>query len=178
MITLVTDAEVNCVVPKLALLGGLLVRSTVRAPPDVIGLPEPVWRRTVIGPRLGVLDVAPDTAGELITSVSVSTVSVNFWVAFGLTPFAALTHGVGTNCPGALPDAVAWKEPALPTKNLVELALVIDGAGLVGPETTGAGLVGLETTGAGPVGSEMAEAWLVDPENSGSGALTQRVLTS
>jgi hypothetical protein len=60
----------------------------------VIGVPEPVWRRTVIGPRFGVLDVAPDTAPELITSVSVSIVSVNFWVVFGLTLFAALTHTV------------------------------------------------------------------------------------
>jgi hypothetical protein len=60
----------------------------------VIGVPEPVWRRTVIGPRLGVLDVAPDTAVELITRVSESIVSVNFWVPFGLTPFAALMHAV------------------------------------------------------------------------------------
>jgi hypothetical protein len=60
----------------------------------VIGVPEPFWRRTVIGPRFGVLDVAPETAVELITRVSESIVSVNFWVLFGLAPFAALTHTV------------------------------------------------------------------------------------
>jgi hypothetical protein len=60
----------------------------------VIEVPEPVWRRTVIGPRLGVLDVAPDAAVELITSVSVSIVSVNFCMPFGLTPLAALMHTV------------------------------------------------------------------------------------
>jgi hypothetical protein len=59
-----------------------------------MGVPDPVWRRTVIGPRFGVLDVAPDTAVELITSVSVSIVSVNVWVVFGLTPFTALTQTV------------------------------------------------------------------------------------
>jgi hypothetical protein len=54
----------------------------------------------VIGPRLGVLDVAPDTAAELITSDAAVTsdaaaiVSVNFWVPFAPTPFAALMHAV------------------------------------------------------------------------------------
>jgi hypothetical protein len=48
----------------------------------------------MIGPRFGVLDVAPDTGVELITRVSGSIVSVNFWMLFGLAPFAALTHTV------------------------------------------------------------------------------------
>jgi hypothetical protein len=94
IVTLVTGAAANCVVPKVAPLDVLLVRSTVCDPPVVIGLPEPVWRRTVMGPRFGVLEVAPDTAGELITSVSVSMVSVKLWVPFGLTPFATSMHTV------------------------------------------------------------------------------------
>ena len=94
MVTLVTRAEANWVVPKVAPLEGLLVRFTVRALPVVTGVPEPVWRRTVIGPRFGVLDVAPDTGVELITRVSGSIVSANFWMLFGLAPFAALTHTV------------------------------------------------------------------------------------
>ena len=94
MVTLVTGADANCVVPKEAALGELLVRCTVRASPVTIGLPEPVWRLTVIGPRFGVLDVAPETAGELITRVSVATVSVNIWVPVVPLPFVALRHTV------------------------------------------------------------------------------------
>jgi hypothetical protein len=94
MVTLGTGVEANCVDPKVAPLDGPLVRFTVRAPPAVTGVPEPVWRRTVIGPRLGVLDAAPDTAVELITSVSAAIVSVNLWVLSGGTPFAALMHTV------------------------------------------------------------------------------------
>ncbi len=60
----------------------------------MIGAPEPVWRRTVMGPRFGVFDAAPDTAVELITSVSVAIVRVNVWVATGAMPFAALMHTV------------------------------------------------------------------------------------
>jgi hypothetical protein len=78
MVTLVTGADVNCVAPKEAPFGELLVRFTVRAPPVVIELPEPVWRRTVIGPRFGVLDTAPEAAGGLMTRASVSIESVNF----------------------------------------------------------------------------------------------------
>ena len=36
----------------------------------------------------------PIPAVELITRVSGSIVSVNFWMPFGLAPFAALTHTV------------------------------------------------------------------------------------
>ena len=94
MVTLVTCADANCVVPKEAPLDELLVRFTVRAPPVVIEPPEPVWRRTVIGPRFGVLDSAPETAGELITRVSVAIVSVNVWVRFAPVPSVALMHTV------------------------------------------------------------------------------------
>ena len=52
----------------------------------------------------------------------------------GVQPLNAVFENVGAG----LPDAVAWKLPALPTKKLVELALVIAGAWLVVPELTGA----------------------------------------
>jgi hypothetical protein len=94
MVTLVTGAAANWIVPKVAPVEGLLARFTIRAPPVVIGVPEPLWRRTVIGPRLGVPDVAPETAAELITSVSVLIVSVNTWVASGATLFTPLMHTV------------------------------------------------------------------------------------
>jgi hypothetical protein len=70
----------------------------------------------------------------------------------GLQPLNAVFENVGAG----LPDAVAWKLPALPTKKLVELALVIAGAWPVVPELVG--------------------AWLVAPENRESGALSQSVL--
>ena len=70
----------------------------------------------------------------------------------GVQPLNAVFENVGAG----LPDAVAWKLPALPTKKLVELALVMAGAWLVVPELTG--------------------DWLVVPENWESGALTQSVL--
>ena len=70
----------------------------------------------------------------------------------GVQPLNAVFENVGAG----LPDAVAWKLPAFPTKKLVELALVIAGAWLVVPELTG--------------------DWLVVPENWESGALIQSVL--
>jgi hypothetical protein len=45
----------------------------------------------------------------------------------GVQPLNAVFENVGAG----LPDAVTWKLPALPTKKLVELALVIAGALLV-----------------------------------------------
>jgi hypothetical protein len=82
----------------------------------------------------------------------------------GLQPLNAVFENVGAG----LPDAVAWKVPTLPTKKLVELALVIAGAWPVVPEVTG----------AWPVVPELTGAWLVVPENWESGALTQSVRTS
>jgi hypothetical protein len=70
----------------------------------------------------------------------------------GVQPLNAVFENVGAG----LPDAVAWKLPALPTKKLVELALVIAGAWPVVPGLTG--------------------GWLVVPENWESGPLTQSVL--
>jgi hypothetical protein len=70
----------------------------------------------------------------------------------GLQPLNAVFENVGAG----VPDAVAWKLPALPTKKLAELALVIAGAWRVVPELTG--------------------AWLVAPENCEAGALTQSEL--
>ena len=70
----------------------------------------------------------------------------------GLQPLNAVFENVGAG----VPDAVAWKLPALPTKKLVELALVIAEAWRVVPELTG--------------------AWLVAPENCEAGGLTQSVL--
>lgn len=60
----------------------------------MIELPEPVWRRTVIGPRFGVLDTAPEAAEGLMTRVSVSIVSANFWVLFAPVLSVALRHTV------------------------------------------------------------------------------------
>jgi hypothetical protein len=94
MVTFVTGADANCVVPKEVPFGELLVRCTVRAPPVVMELPEPLWRRTVIGPRFGVLDPAPETAGELMTRDSVSIVSVNVWVLLAPVLSVAVRHTV------------------------------------------------------------------------------------
>jgi hypothetical protein len=70
----------------------------------------------------------------------------------GVQPLNAVFENVGAG----LPDAVAWKLPALPTKKLVELALVI--------------------AGAWPVVAGLPGGWLVVPENCESGPLTQSVL--
>jgi hypothetical protein len=82
----------------------------------------------------------------------------------GVQPLNAAFENVGAG----LPNAVTLKLPAVPTKKLVELALVIVGAWLVVPELPGAGLV---VPG-------VPEVWLVVPENWESGALTQRASTS
>jgi hypothetical protein len=66
----------------------------------------------------------------------------------GVQPLNAALENVGAG----LPDAVTWKEPALPTKKLVELALLITGA----PVSEG---------GGPPVGAGLAAAWPVVPEN-------------
>jgi hypothetical protein len=55
----------------------------------------------------------------------------------GVQPLNAAFENVGAG----LPDAVTWKLPAVPTKKLVELALVMVGAWLVVPGLPGAGLV-------------------------------------
>jgi hypothetical protein len=80
----------------------------------------------------------------------------------GVQPLNAVSEKVGAG----LPDAVTWKLPGVPTEKLVALALVIPGVGIVG-------LLGPVPVGAGP-----EDAWLVTPENWGSGVLTQSVLTS
>jgi hypothetical protein len=81
----------------------------------------------------------------------------------GVQPLKAVFENVG---PG-IPDAVTWKLPAVPTKNVVELALVIAGVLVAGAWLTVV-LSVLVTAGA----------WLVVPENWESGALTQSVLMS
>ena len=68
------------------------------------------------------------------------------------------------NVGAGLPDAVTWKLSAVPTKKLVELALVTAGA--------------LVVEGAWPDVPEEAGAWPVVAENGASGALTQSVLMS
>jgi hypothetical protein len=78
MVTLVSGVDENWVDPNVA-PAALLVRLTVSAPPVEIGAPEAVWRATVIGPRFEVLDVAPDTAGDVMTRLPVVIVRVKVW---------------------------------------------------------------------------------------------------
>jgi hypothetical protein len=80
----------------------------------------------------------------------------------GVQPLNAVFEKVGAG----LPDAVTWKVPGVPTEKLVESALVTPGVGLVG------------LLGPAPVGTGPEDAWLVTPENWGSGELTQSVSTS
>lgn len=63
----------------------------------------------------------------------------------GVQPLNAVFENEGAG----LPDAVAWKEPALPTEKLAELALVITGAPVL--------------DGVGPVGPGLLGPWPVVP---------------
>ena len=181
MVTPVTDAVENCAVPKVA-PGELLVRFTVIAPPVVIGPPAPVWRRTVIGPRFGVPDVAPETAGEIKTSFSVVIVRVNVWVAFGPTPFAALMHTVYVPSASAagLPDSRPVLENVRPDGKVVgaqplKATLVKVGAGVpdavtwkLSAEPTEK-LVELALVMAGPLGLLFAPEDPAGPVGAGAG---------
>ena len=63
------------------------------------------------------LEVAPDTAEELITSDSVSILSVNVWVLCGPTPFVAPMHTVyvpPASAPG-VPERRPLSEKVTPT---------------------------------------------------------------
>jgi hypothetical protein len=73
--------------------------------------------------------------------------------ADGVQPLNAVFENVGAG----LPNAVAWKAPALPAANVVPSMLVMDGAWLVA--------LAMEE-----------EAWLVARENWESGALVHSVL--
>jgi hypothetical protein len=64
----------------------------------------------------------------------------------GVQPLNAVFENVGAG----VPDAVAWKESALSTEKLAELALVIVGAPVL--------------DGACPVGPGLLGAWPVVPE--------------
>jgi hypothetical protein len=55
----------------------------------------------------------------------------------GVQPLKAVFENVGTG----LPDAVAWKVPALPAANVVLSVLVMDGAWLVAPENWESGVL-------------------------------------
>jgi hypothetical protein len=117
MVTLVIGVDANCVVPNTE--PGPLVRSTVRGLPEMIGAPTAFWSRTVIGPRLGVLDVAPDTGGELKTTVPIPMVSMNCWVAPGPMPFRALMQTAyvpPAPAPG-VPDSKPLLENVIPGGN-------------------------------------------------------------
>ena len=82
---------------------------------------------------------------SILSAASASFASVTAWVSVAITSRSATQD-----------DAVVWKLPAVPTKKLVELALVIPGA----PAATGAGAPGV------------AGVWLtVVPENWALAAL-------
>jgi hypothetical protein len=199
MVTVVTDDEANWVVPNVAPLDPLAVRFTVRAPPVVIGVPELVCRRTTIGPRFGLVDSAPMTAGEVNIRAGVVMVSVSCWVESGPMPLVALTQTayVPRSPAVGVPESSPLAEKMTPegsVDGVQPLNPVSEKAGAGIPEAVTWKLLGIPTAklatsalvmagapllhGDGAGVPEVAGAALVVPENWASGALTQRVWMS
>jgi hypothetical protein len=134
IVTVVTDAP-NCEAPKLFPADEL--ESVTTTLPVVMGVPLAVCRCTVIGPRFGVADVAPDTALLVMTRLPLLTVSVKVCVADGVTPLVAVRHSVyvplvpapGVPASVAVPLWLSVKVTPLGnalTEQPVKFALVID----------------------------------------------------